>query len=274
MDGPARLLEQRGLPPYFFFPLLAQCPDVFCAFSTRLGGISEAPYNSLNLGMTTTDSAAAVAENRRRFAEATGFPLVEWIRLEHGNRVHVVDQMQPAAELPLADAVITSRRRVPLTIYYADCVPLVLVDPLTPAVGLAHAGWRGTLADVAGSTVRAMRENFGTRPEHLLAGLGSSIGPCCFEVGSDVTEPLCARFAAWKEAVVTPLEDNLNNEKKSRVDLWKLNSLQLTEAGVSRQNIAVSGLCTACRPDLFFSYRRDRRQTGRLGMMVTLRGID
>lgn len=265
-------MTRPGLVPYFTFPSIDAAEVVFHAFSTRLGGVSEAPYDSLNLGATTRDDAGDVTENRRLMQSTLGHPLREWIRLEHGNRVRVLTAADVAAaaaspeSLPVADAVITDLIGVPLTIYYADCVPLLLVDPRRPAVGLVHAGWRGTLVEVAEHAVRAMGEHFGTAPQQLLAGIASSIGPCCLEVDDDVTAQVAARFPLWQESVIRPL----NKGGKSTIDLWELNCLQLERAGVPRRNVAMSRLCTACRKDLFYSFRRDRRDTGRLAMLASL----
>lgn len=266
-EDAVRRIEHDGLPPYYTFPLLEATERIVCAFTTRLGGVSEAPFNTLNLGLTTKDAAANVRENRERMRRAVGFPWLDWIRLEHGNRVHLVDGFPgDPTETPLGDALITSCPRLPLTIYYADCVPIVFLDADRPAIGVAHAGWRGTVDDVAAATVVAMQTHFGTDARRLLCGLGSSIGPCCFEVDDDVASVVRSRFPLWQDSVV-----GVRNNQKSSIDLWSLNKLQLERAGVPRQNIAISRLCTACRPDLFFSYRRDRKATGRLAMLVALR---
>lgn len=276
-EDAAVLVERDGHPPWFRFPYLDALEIAFCGFSTRRGGVSPAPYDSLNLGSTTRDDPANVAENRLRQALAFGYPLQEHIRLEHGCRVHLVEKcgdrsldsemsdLSPHSGLPVADAVITRERGVPITIYYADCVPVVVMDPVRRAVGVAHAGWRGTVVEVARATVEAMGEQFGSRPSDLHAGIGSSIGPCCMEVGPEVVEAVGARFPQWQESVIRG-----TNRGTSTLDLWELNGLQLMGAGVPRNHIASSRLCTACRTDLFFSYRRDRRDTGRLAMLVCL----
>lgn len=257
--------------PFYSFPLLDRSGLVSCGFSTRLGGVSPAPFDSLNLGTTTKDDPENVRANRARFGEALGgMPVLEWINLVHGRAVHEASTLEATfrctPQTPEADAVITDRRELPLVIYTADCVPIVFVDPRTPAVGLAHAGWRGTVADIAGATVTAMKTRYGTDPAHLLCGLGASIGPCCFEVHDDVAGPVRAGYPQWQDSVVS-----LINAQKHSIDLWQLNALQLERVGVPRRNIAISRLCTACRADLFFSYRRDRRETGRLSMLVALR---
>lgn len=264
-----RLIGREGQPPYFTFPLIDATGLVFCGFSTRRGGVSAPPFNSLNVGTTTGDEPTSVFDNRSRLERAFGYPVQEWISLAHGNEVHEVSSFHaryaPSPLLPEGDALISCHRDLPLTIYYADCVPIVLLDPQRPAIGLVHAGWRGTVANVVCRTVETMRERFGTDPSRLLCGLGASIGPCCFEVDNDVAAAVRSQFPSWQDSVVA-----VKNQAKSTIDLWQLNTFQLEQAGVPRQNIAISRLCTACREDLFFSYRRDRRQTGRLAMLVAL----
>lgn len=272
----AVLVREPGRAAWFRFPALDALNVAFCGFSTRIGGVSRKPYDTLNLGSTTGDDPSSVAENRRRMAEAVGYPLQEYIRLEHGNGVHHVEIeghhtqfgreiSMVSPDLVVADAVVTRQRQLPITIYYADCVPVVVVDPVRHAVGLAHAGWRGTVLDVAGATVRAMQLHFGSDAADLHAGIGSSIGPCCFDVGPEVTDAVRERFPQWQESLIQS-----SNRGTTTLDLWELNCLQMMGAGVPRRNIAMSRLCTACREDLFFSYRRDRRDTGRLAMLVCL----
>lgn len=276
----ARRVDPTHLPSYFTFPLIDERGVAFCAFSTRLGGCSPPPFDSLNIGTTTRDDVENVRVNRARLSQAWGYPVEEWVQLEHGNAVHRVDvpnavftactRLPGGAEgarlLPVGDALVTAQRGLPLTIYTADCVPLVILDPDTPAIGVVHAGWRGTVADVAAATVTALQTHYGARPARMLCGVGASIGPCCFEVDRDVSDAVRESFPQWQDLVV-----RAHNEKKSSVDLWELNTLQLERAGISRQNIAVSRLCTSCRTDLFYSYRRDRRETGRLALLAALR---
>jgi hypothetical protein len=249
--------------PWFSFPSLDETGVVRHAFSTRRGGVSPAPFDGLNLGLTTKDDETNVRQNRRRFETATGLSLVDSVGLAHGNQVHYATGAVPTEGLPLADAVVTDVPGVPLTLYYADCCPVFILDPSRRCVGLVHAGWRGTVADVSGATVRSMVEWFGAVPTSCLAGVGSSIGPCCFEVDWDVAGEVLARYPQWEDLV-----RKLSN--KWTVDLWELNARLLERSGIPRHRIAVSRLCTACRPDLFFSFRRDRRNTGRLASTCVL----
>ncbi|MHB2021241.1 MAG: peptidoglycan editing factor PgeF [Candidatus Xenobia bacterium] len=263
--------------PFFAFDALAATGRLRHGFSTRLGGVSPAPYDSLNLGVTTKDAADNVRENRRCFVTETGLPLVDGVSLEHGIAVHYEmgagersrpRQVHPRSPTPdprppIADAIITDRPGVPITLYYADCCPVFVLDPAHHAVGLAHAGWRGTADNVAGSMLAAMQERFGTRPADCLAGIASSIGPCCFEVDWDVAGRMLQVFPQWEDLVS-------KTSNKWLVDLWEINARLLESAGVRPDRISVSRLCTACRPDLFFSFRRDRRMTGRMASTCVL----
>lgn len=287
-----RWVEGPGAVPYCSFPLIDATGLVTCGFSTRVGGVSPPPFDSLNLGTTTKDDIENVRVNRDRFGAALGgYEVLEWVDLVHGNAVHEAvardeGTFRRTERTPRADAVISRVPGLPLAIYTADCVPIVFVDPVTPAIGLAHAGWRGTVEDVAGATVAAMQARYQTDPARLLCGIGACIGPCCFEVHQDVADLVRARYPQWQDLVAPLNKVPLNKDRwldalsdsdpvleerdKFRVDLWQLNARQLEQAGVPRRNIAISRLCTACRADLFFSYRRDRRETGRLSMFVAL----
>ena len=268
-DSPVVFFEPREGPLLYRFRLLDACSRVVHACTTRCGGVSPQPWGTLNVGSTTHDEATHVRENRRRVEAACGLRLAEWVHLEHGAEVREVTSWSDCADtvpgLPRADAVITRVRGLPLTIFTADCVPVVLVDPVTPALGVVHAGWRGTVAEVTARTVTAMERAFGTRPADLLVAVGASIGPCCMEVGDDVRTAVASRFPLWQETVVQSQKGG-----KTTIDLWELNVLQLEARGVPREQVAVSRLCTSCRADLFYSWRRDHGETGRLAMVASL----
>lgn len=241
---------------YVHFPHLA----VPHAFSTRVGGVSEGPYQGLNIGQTTRDVPQRVHENRLRLAREVGIPPVRTLSMVHGTRVVRVDRHPPAVRE--GDACITDRPGVPMMITTADCVPIFFHDPVRRAVGLAHAGWRGTVAGIAAETVQALAREYGSRAGDVLVGIGPAIGPCCFEVDRDVAEPFLQRFPG-KDLVA----ERLN---KFTVDLWRANIQVLLEAGVAEERIRISRLCTSCREDLFFSYRRDRTVTGRMAALIAL----
>ncbi len=225
-------------------------------FSTRRGGVSEGPFSSLNLGWLTTDDLEAVRQNQERFDRQVGFAAPPTLKMTHGVDVAVMHEPVREGERRDGDACVTDRPGLGMSLTTADCVPIFYHDPEHKAVGVAHAGWRGTVAGIAQTTLQAMQEHYGTRPEAVRVGIAPSIGPCCFEVDADVAEPFEARFPG--EDLVARLGT------KWRINLWQANRLLLQDLGVRPDHIAVGDLCTACRQDLFFSYRRDRGLTGRM----------
>jgi YfiH family protein len=234
------------------------------ACSTRLSGFSAGPFASLNLGLMSGDDRAIVERNRERFSQLVGFRVEQNLLMDHG--IEVVHIEQPSTPPLPADACITANPQVTLSITTADCVPIFFHDPETKTVGLAHAGWRGTVNGIARATVDAMIEKLGARAEKLHVGLGPAIGPCCFEVDQDVAEPFRREFGPDTVQI-------LENGKWS-INLHHCNRIWLERAGVLLSNIKTCPLCTSCRHDLFYSYRRDRGQTGRLLSAIAIKSFD
>jgi YfiH family protein len=227
-------------------------------FTTRRGGVSAPPFESLNLGMKWGDDPAAVLENRRRVLQASGASVIYSAAQVHGAAVvQVCAGDDPAAIASRqADAVCSDLPGLAVSVYVADCVPLLVVDPRTGAFAAVHAGWRGTVADVVGATVRAMHTAFGSRPDDLRAVLGPAIGACCFEVGPEVAEAFQAIGAA--EAVVTERPDG-----RPHVDLRRCQRRQLEGAGLRPDHVDALDACTRCDPERrFFSYRGGAGKTG------------
>lgn len=224
-------------------------------FTTRDGGVSDPPYDRLNLGGAVGDDPARVAENWRLLEAATGLRFAR-VRQVHGARVLAVSApCEPADE---ADAVLSTAEGVAACVSVADCVPILLADPGTGAVAAVHAGWRGTLAGIAAEGVRALERQAGAPPSRLLAAIGPSIGPCCYEVSEDVA----ARFRdeLSGDVVRTP---SAGGAARPHVDLWAANRWVLARAGVPADRVQVLGCCTSCERDRFFSHRRDAGRTGR-----------
>jgi YfiH family protein len=222
-------------------------------FTTRLGGASRGPFESLNLGGAVGDEPACVERNWARLRQATGLAFAR-VRQVHGQRVLHAREPTPSPSLE-ADAVISDRPGLAACVSVADCVPILLADPDSGAVAAVHAGWRGTLARAAASAVEALARDHGARPGDLLAAIGPSIGPCCYEVSED----LAARF----RHEMGPAAGNPRG-RQSRVDLWLANVQVLRQAGLAKERIEVLGRCTACDPERFFSHRRDIGRTGRM----------
>ncbi len=238
--------------------------DVPHAFTTREGGASAHPFNTMNLGRGVGDLPDAVRTNRTRVLAALGRSLAEQVEASqvHGNQAAVVDAADRRRTVPGVDALITRDPGVVLAMHCADCVPLLLVDPVRRAVAAVHTGWRGTAAGAAPAAISAMVGTFGSRPADLLAAIGPAIGPCCYEVDAPVVE----RFAPWpwRERVVSPAPSG-----RWMLDLWEANRRQIVDAGVPPGSVAVAGLCTAHHPALFFSHRRDGA-TGRMAAHIAV----
>lgn len=241
--------------------------------STRVGGYSEGHLASLNAGFTVGDEPARVWKNRALFAAHLGLENLPWLlSMTHGNQVVVVEEKAPVAAdqtvrpstFYSADACVTNKPGVPLSLTVADCVPVFLHDPVKRAVGLAHAGWRGTVTRIVGETAKLMISAFGCRAEDILVGIGPSIGPDAFEVGSEVAEEFVRAFPHHPEIVRAHPDPQAVAAGKSFVDLWRANTVAALEAGVPQSNIVVSGWCTVSHPELFFSHRRDQGKSGRL----------
>jgi YfiH family protein len=264
----------RQISP-FFYRLFGRHPHVVHLVSTRHGGISESPYQSLNFGFITEDSPSAVIENRIRLCQSIrvnprALTIAEQV---HESRVATVQGwdrgkggLDLASRLPRTDAMITNLPQTPLMVLIADCVAVGLYDPVQRAVGIAHAGWRGTAAGITRKTVEEMSTEYGSRPEDMLAGISPSIGPCCYEVGPDV---ISAFDASYPEAG-SHFFSNWH-EDRSRLDLWQANRWQLIEAGLRNANIEIAGQCTACHTDMFYSHRAENGRTGRLGALIMLK---
>jgi polyphenol oxidase len=231
--------------------LLAGFPH---GFTTRHGGVSQAPWESLNLGAATGDDLGAVDGNWGRLRQETGLTFAR-VRQVHGCRVvRREDPVAQADQADEADAVITSRPGLAACVLTADCAPVLIGDPRTGAVAAVHAGWRGTLARAAARAVEALVRDFGVQPENLLAAIGPAIGPCCYEVSPD----LAKRFVDEIGPSVSMV-----HPRAPRVDLWSANEVVLREAGVSPERIEIIDRCTACDAESFFSHRRDGPRTGR-----------
>lgn len=275
------MLEHDGGGVKFFsFKLFESIHNLTSVVTTRLGGESEAAYEALNLALHVGDDPDRVLENRARVAQVLGFE-PEWFTVGqqvHGAEVANVERSDRGRgavvetdALAGVDALITRAHDTPLMVLVADCVALCLYDPARAAIGLAHAGWKGTLARVAERTIEAMSRSFGTEPGDVMAAIAPSIGRGHYEVGQDVFDAYVDGFGR-KTAQVFLQEDM---DGTCYLDLWSANEFQLRAAGLKPENIAVTEMCTACHPDLFFSHRMENGQTGRFAAVMMLHaGMD
>lgn len=250
--------EQNGLVWYTADLLTA--PH---GFSTRLGGVSPSPWDSLNLRPAQGDGEAALRENYRRFFAALGLDETRAVLSQQTHTANIRRVTEADAGKGLTrprdytdvDALITDVPDLPLTVFSADCGTILLHDPIQRAVGAVHAGWRGCAAGIVEKTVQAMADAYGSRPADLRVALGPCIGPCCFETDDDVPAAMRAALGHDAEPYIT------RRGAKFHVDLAGLNRQWLLRAGLAPAHIAVSDLCTACHPALFWSHRKmgDRR---------------
>jgi polyphenol oxidase len=237
-------------------------------FSTRLGGTSPMPQDALNLAGFHEDTAENIHENRRRFLTLfDGDWQLAAVWQMHSADVRTVrDKEDARSDEERCDALTTNAPGILLAVKSADCVPVLLGDPVTGACAAIHAGWRGTVARIVGRAIERMHDEFGTRAEDLRAAIGPAAGGCCYEVGADVIEAFQREFAE-ADSLFRPTRDG-----HAFVDLQRANRNQLTQAGVSPARVHVAPLCTMCRPDLFFSYRREKRILGRVGRLMSVIG--
>ena len=247
--------------------LVAEGIRVPHCFTTRLGGVSEGYLSSLNIGLHRGDDPKNVEENFRILANALGiepedFVLTKQIHSDIVVKVGRADRGKHMVEgaSPECDALITNEPGVALVVFTADCTPILLHDPVTGAVGAAHAGWRGTALGIAAKTVEAMVREFGCDPKNIRAAIGPNIGFCCFETDADVPEAMVDALGEEAKPCIRPKGD------KYYVNLKEINALWLRRAGV--REIEISDACTVCRPDRFWSHRVTRGQRGAQGAII------
>ncbi|WBY63535.1 peptidoglycan editing factor PgeF [Thermocaproicibacter melissae] len=266
-------LHNSGGVQYLTFPSFSTYSFVRHAFSTRAGGVSQNEFSSMNLGFGRGDSDENVLENYRRFCNAVGFnfnSLVSSAQDHHTNirrvgKEHCGIGIWKPKDMQSVDGLITNEPGVTLVTHYADCVPIFLLDPVKHAVGLAHAGWRGTVARIASAAVEAMTREFGSRPQDMLAGIGPSIGPCCFEVDAPVRDA----FAQLTDLNPQELIHDDGNGK-FHIDLWETNRRILMRAGLKASSITVAEICTKCNSNLLFSHRATGGKRGGLAAFLAL----
>lgn len=251
--------------------LIAEGISVPHCFTTRHGGVSTGFRSSMNLAVSRGDSEENVRENLRILTSALGMEMDKLVltRQIHSDIVRVVTESDCAGpfhrDYPECDALVTNTPGVALLVFTADCTPLLLHDPVTGAVGAAHAGWRGTAKGIGARVVEAMVENFGSRPEDIRAAIGPNVGMCHFETDTDVPDAMIEAFGDEVNAYI---------EKKGQkyyLDLKAVNAMVLRRAGV--RHIEVSDACTMCQPDRFWSHRVTKGDRGSQGAIIQCREV-
>lgn len=257
--------HQAGGVRYFTLDLFDQ-HGLIHGFFTRHGGVSPEPWASLNHGGTTGDDRAHVIENRRRMFYTVGLPVESifdsW--QVHGKEVICADHPRPLdASHQKADTILTDHKEITLVMRFADCVPILLYDPIKQVAGIVHAGWQGTVAWAAYAAVERMRSAYGSHPADIIAGIGPSICVDHYEVsrGREVIEAVSQSFGKNAEAVFK------RTNGATHLDLWKANQLVLEASGVNK--IEQSGLCTVCHNEDWYSHRAEKGKTGRFGVLIS-----
>lgn len=248
---------------------------VLHAFSTKLGGVSPFPYRGLNMGFYTNDIEANVIENRKRFIRRFNLKAEQVASLKqvHSDKIVKIgkhfmgnDFLTKGNCFYEGDALITGEKKIALYVGYADCVPILFLDPKREVIAAVHAGWRGTVSNIGKKTVEKMVLQYGSEPKDILAAIGPSIGPQSFEVGEEVIKKIKERSCAYTELLLPTRKGH------AYLDLWRANEWQLLSAGLKKENIDIARFCTYKRSDLFFSHRKSLLgNTGRMGAFIMLK---
>ncbi len=264
--------------PLITFPVLSKIPFLKHGFSTRLGGVSEGFFSTMNFGVDTSpyqDKPEYIMENYIRIAKRIGVDPHSFVisRQVHKTNIRVVDDSDCGKGLYLPtdyeeiDGLITNKPGITLVTKYADCVPLYFVDPVKKVIGLSHSGWRGTVKKIGKITVEAMTKHFLCDPSDIIAVIGPSICGECYEIGAEVAAEFEAAFEAKQAQEILKVNDN----GKYQCDLWLANQAVILEAGILPEHIHFSGVCTCCNSDLLFSHRRAGAKRGSLAAFLAMK---
>lgn len=270
------LNEKRvGEVLYLTYPLLENTGIVKHGFSTRVGGVSEGVLSSMNLSFSRGDDENAVRENFRRMANALdveedSFVFSQQTHTTNVRKVTLEDKgkgLTRKLDYQDIDGLISNVPGLCLSTFYADCVPLYFVDPVRKAIGLSHSGWRGTVGKIGAVTVRKMQKEYGSNPKDIIAAIGPSICQDCYEVSEDVIMEFQNNFDKkyWNELYYQ------KENGKYQLNLWKANEIVLEEAGVLKEHIAVTNLCTCCNHEMLFSHRATQGKRGNLAAFLALK---
>lgn len=265
-------LVTKGEVTYVTFPLL-QKEGLIHGFSTRLGGVSKGYFSSMNLSFQRGDREEDVRENYKRIGEAIGFSPENLVFSDqiHEDTIYSVtkDDCGKGYTKELLkgnDGLVTNERQVPLVTFYADCVPIFFYDPVKKVIGMAHSGWRGTVKRIGCKMLSKMQTEYGSKVEDILVVIAPSICKDCYEISEDVAN----EFKKEMKEISTELYLEEKGNGKYQLDLWKVNEEMLLRAGVQREHLAVTDLCTCCNPELFFSHRASEGKRGNLAGFMML----
>lgn len=273
-DYPGMKVSRRKEMEYLTFPIFEETGAVTHLVSTRLGGVSTGDCASLNFSYVRDTDKAAVDENFRRMAEVFNAEMDAFVCSDqtHTTNVRLVTEKDRGKGVTRqrdysdVDGLVTDVPGLILSTFYADCVPLLFFDPIHRAIGCSHSGWRGTAGEMGRVTVEAMEKYFGSRPEDILAAVGPSICRDCYEVGEEVAEEFENLFSGESGEVLTE-----KGNGKYLLDLWKANEKVLLSAGIRREHLSVTDICTCCNPEYLFSHRASRGKRGNIGAFIMLK---
>lgn len=258
------MIIQSGEIRYYCFDHLSSC-NLSHAIITRRGGVSPTPWATLNVGATVGDDIEHVKENRKRAFEAVGRDVHSYYDVWQVHSKEVICTNSPRhPDTPhlKADAILTNTPGVTLFMRFADCVPILLFDPIKRVIGCVHAGWLGTVFQIVAATIEKMVDEYNSNPGDIFAGIGPSICQNHYEVGNEVVEEVKKTFAEETRKIITQKNGHFY------FDLWEANKYLLMKSGVNQ--IEISGICTACHPEDWFSHRAEAGKTGRFGVMIGL----
>ncbi len=267
-------LNNRESVPYLTYNSLSEINFINHAFSTRLGGVSAGEFISMNLAFNRGDDPDNVTENYRRICKSAGFEFTTLTASaqDHNTYVREVTSADRGVgiyrprDMDSVDALITNERGVTLVTYYADCTPLFFVDTVKKAIGLAHAGWRGTVGRIGEKTVRKMTELYGTDPADIVSAIGPAISVCCYEVDKPCADNFIGLEGLETEKFVFPKDNG-----KYMIDLIEANRQILISAGVRKENITVSDVCTNCNSSLLWSHRATKGRRGTMSAFMCIK---
>lgn len=251
---------------YITFPSLEKHDDLFHCFTTRFGGVSQGNFSSMNLGMSTEDNRSNKIENYYIMSQKFPIYLYDIVKTcqSHTANIRYVTDMDKGKIFDATpgykdvDGLITDRKNIVISTSHADCNPVFFYDPIKKIIGMAHAGWRGTVENITGKMIQKFIIDFGSKPEDIIAAIGPSLGQCCFEVDKDVADIFLSVNKKYEKFMKI-----IGN--KYNFDLWAINKYIMINEGLKEENIEISGLCTKCNNDLFFSHRG---QQGKRGLML------
>ena len=265
-------INEKNKFKYLTFSSLEKYPDLFHCFTTRLGGVSDGCYASMNLGMSTDDNIENIYKNYEILADSLSINLRDMVKASqtHTSNIRYAtedDKGKIYDKTPGykdVDGLITDKQNIILSTSHADCTPIFFYDPVKKLIGMAHAGWRGTMKNIAGNMIQKFVGDFCSNPKDIIAVIGPSLGQCCFEVDKDVAEIILSTNQNYKEFMEI-------KGIKYHFNLWEINKYILLNLGVAEENIEISELCTKCNNDLFFSHRGQKGKRGLMSGIIMMK---